>query len=109
MLLITCSPATPDEPCGKGKESMASSIMQAGIGIAAMALVPVLAAAGARPCGAGEDKQIESGATRTGKERLGGKSSDEQRVDNCKVPPDLRGSKPRPEQCRAGADPAPTR
>jgi len=24
-------------------------------------------------------------------ERLGGKASDEQRVDNCKVPPDLRG------------------
>jgi hypothetical protein len=37
--------------------------------------------------------------TRTAKERLGGKASDEQRVDNCKVPPDLRGPKPRPEQC----------
>jgi hypothetical protein len=83
---------------------MASSIMQAGIRIVAMALVPVLAAAGARPCGAGEDKQIESGATRTGKERLGGKASDEQRVDNCKVPIDLRGSKPRPDQCRDGVD-----
>ena len=48
---------------------MASSIMQAGIRIVAMALVSVLAAAGARPCGAGEDKHIESGATRTGQER----------------------------------------
>jgi hypothetical protein len=92
------------------KELMASSIMEAWIRIVAIALVPVLAAAGARPCGAGEDKQIiESSATRTGKERLGGKSSDEQRVDNCKVPPELRGPKPRPDQCRAGADPDPTR
>jgi hypothetical protein len=88
---------------------MASSIMQAGIRIVAMALVPVLATAGVRPCGAGEDKQIEGGATRTGKERLGGKSSDEQRVDNCKVPPELRGPQLRPDQCRAGADPAPMR
>jgi hypothetical protein len=85
---------------------MASSIMQAGIRILAMALVPVLAAAGPRPCGAGEDKQIESGATRTGKERLGGKASDEQRVDNCKVPIDLRGPKPRSDQCRDRVDTA---
>jgi hypothetical protein len=35
-------------------------------------------------------------------ERLGGKASDEQRVDNCKVPPDLRGPKPRPERCGDG-------
>jgi hypothetical protein len=30
------------------------------------------------------------------------KASDEQRVDNCKVPPDLRGPKPRPERCGDG-------
>jgi hypothetical protein len=36
---------------------------------------------------------------RTAKERLGSKASDEQRVDNCKVPPDLRGPKPRPDEC----------
>jgi hypothetical protein len=88
---------------------MASSIMQAGIRIVAMALVPVLAAAGARPCVAGEDKQIESGATRTGKERLGGKATDEQRVDNCKVPLDLRGSTPRPDDCGDAASTAPRR
>jgi hypothetical protein len=41
--------------------------------------------------------------TRTAKERLGGKASDEQRVDNCKVPLDQRGSKPRPDDCRDGA------
>jgi hypothetical protein len=36
---------------------------------------------------------------RTGKERLGTKWMDEQRVDNCKVPPELRGSKPWPDEC----------
>jgi hypothetical protein len=36
---------------------------------------------------------------RTAKERLGSKASDEQRVDNCKVPPDRRGPKPRPDEC----------
>jgi hypothetical protein len=36
---------------------------------------------------------------RTGKERLGNKWSDEQRVDNCKVPPDKRGTRARPNAC----------
>src|SRR5262245_8627554 len=31
----------------------------------------------------------------TGKERLGGKWMDEQRIDNCKVPNDKRGTQPR--------------
>ena len=39
------------------------------------------------------------GPARTGKERLGEKWNDEQRVDNCKVPPDKRGPKPRPDAC----------
>ena len=38
-------------------------------------------------------------AVKTGKERLSDKASDEQRVDNCKVPPDRRGPKPRPDSC----------
>jgi hypothetical protein len=38
------------------------------------------------------------GPLRTAKERLGGKGSDEQDVDNRKVPPDLRGPKPGPER-----------
>ena len=42
-------------------------------------------------------------ATRTAKERLGVKASDEQRIDNCKVPLDRRGSKPRPDECGDGA------
>jgi|SRR5208337_1497089 len=35
----------------------------------------------------------------TGKERLGKKWMDEQRVDNCKIPLDKRGTKPRPDSC----------
>lgn len=45
----------------------------------------------------GEASRVQP--VRTAKERLGGKASDEQRVDNCKVPLDLRGPKPRPDQC----------
>ena len=68
-----------------------------------LALQAGLAAAGE---GASEDsnaRQIEAAPTRTGKERLGGKASDEQRVDNCKVPPDRRGATPRPDTCREDA------
>jgi hypothetical protein len=35
----------------------------------------------------------------TGKERLSKKWLDEQRIDNCKVPIDKRGTKPRPDTC----------
>jgi len=41
----------------------------------------------------------------TGKERLGPKWTDEQRIDNCNVPEEKRGSKPRPSACtRATTD-----
>jgi hypothetical protein len=46
----------------------------------------------------GEARQVAE-PVRTGKERLGGKASDEQRVDNCKVPLDQRGATPRPDSC----------
>jgi len=46
---------------------------------------------------------IRSGKVRplalTGKERLGRKWMDEQRIDNCKVPLDKRGTKARPNAC----------
>jgi hypothetical protein len=74
-----------------------------------LALQAGLAAAGE---GAREDsnaKQMEAAPTRTGKERLGGKASDEQRVDNCKVPPDRRGAIPRPDTCREDASTGSTR
>jgi hypothetical protein len=35
----------------------------------------------------------------TGKERLGRKWMDEQRIDNCKVPPDKQGARPRSSEC----------
>ena len=35
----------------------------------------------------------------TGKERLGRKWMDEQRIDNCNVPRDKRGTRPRPNTC----------
>jgi hypothetical protein len=37
----------------------------------------------------------------TGKERSGRKWMDEQRIDNCNVPADKRGSKPRPDCLRS--------
>jgi len=40
-----------------------------------------------------------SPAVLTGKERLGRKWMDEQRIDNCNVPVDKRGTKPRPSTC----------
>jgi hypothetical protein len=51
--------------------------------------------------------QSKTEPTRTGKERLGGKASDPQRVDNCKVPLDQRGSTPRSDDCSDGTS-APT-
>ena len=43
-----------------------------------------------------------AGGVETLKERLSDKASDDQRVDNCRVPPDRRGPTPRPG-CRAPA------
>ena len=41
----------------------------------------------------------DSPRTLTGKERLGPKWTDEQRTDNCNVPLDKRGTRPRPSAC----------
>jgi hypothetical protein len=66
----------------------------------ALLLLVALAASDATRRAHGEASRVEP--TRTAKERLGGKASDEQRVDNCKVPPALRGSKSRPDGCEDG-------
>jgi hypothetical protein len=42
---------------------------------------------------------ISSSPSLTGKERLGRKWMDEQRIDNCNVPIDKRGARPRPSSC----------
>ena len=61
-----------------------------------------------RPAATGERASAPSAATAsperstellTAKERLSEKWTDEQRVDNCKVPIDKQGPKPRPDTC----------
>jgi hypothetical protein len=42
---------------------------------------------------------IRTSPSLTGKERLGRKWMDEQRIDNCNVPIDKRGTRPRPSGC----------
>jgi hypothetical protein len=66
-----------------------------------LVLLVASAAPDATPRAHGEASNVEP--NRTAKERLGGKASDEQRVDNCKVPLDRRGPKPRPDQCGDGS------
>lgn len=70
-----------------------------------IALAPVVAAADEQR----DANQVQTAPARTIKERLSGKASDEQRVDNCKVPVELRGPKPRPDDCRDHVRTAPTR
>ena len=48
---------------------------------------------------AGRPAPDPASPTQTGKERLGRKWMDEQRIDNCNVPVDKRGSKRRPSAC----------
>jgi len=48
---------------------------------------------------AGQPAPNPAAPAMTGKERLSTKWMDEQRVDNCKVPIDKRGTKPRPDAC----------
>lgn len=70
-----------------------------------IALAPAVAAADEQR-GA---NQVQTAPARTIKERLGTKASDEQRVNNCKVPVELRGPTPRPDDCRDDARTEPTR
>ena len=74
-------------------------ILRARVRVVAWTLILLVAltAPGTTPRANGEASHVQP--IRTAKERLGGKASDEQRVDNCKVPLDLRGPKPRPAEC----------
>jgi hypothetical protein len=63
----------------------------------ALLLLVALVAPGA--VGGAESEASHVQPIRTAKERLGVKASDEQRVDNCKVPIELRGAKSRPDEC----------
>ena len=66
----------------------------------ASALPVLLAALLAFPTSAAEPQRppYQPHVPRTAKERLGGKASDEQRVNDCKVPPERR-TRPRPVAC----------
>jgi hypothetical protein len=48
---------------------------------------------------AGQPAPEPANPTQTGKERLGRKWMDEQRIDNCNVPIEKRGTRPRPSRC----------
>jgi hypothetical protein len=81
------------------------------LGCAAAALLAVqigLASAGGGSNAEPAIAETRAAPTRTVKERLSSKASDDQRVDNCKVPPELRGPKSRPD-CRQLPAAAPTR
>jgi hypothetical protein len=73
---------------------------------AALAMHTGFAHAAEAPGGARGAQEPQMDSTRTLKERLGGKASDEQRVDNCKVPLEQRGPKARPDTCGEGASAA---
>ena len=60
-------------------------------------ILPIVIAASSAPFA--QEGPSSSPAVLTGKERLGEKWKDEQRLDNCKVPRDKRGPKPRPDTC----------
>ena len=65
-------------------------------------LVALAAMGGAASAHAADAATAADGAAsepKTLKERLGDKASDDQRVDNCKVPVAERGSKLRPDDC----------
>jgi hypothetical protein len=72
-------------------------------------IIPLLLIHCASGVQAGDGKPGRSAAQNapslTGKERLGPKWTDEQRIDNCNVPIDRRGNKPRPSRC-ANAPPS---
>jgi hypothetical protein len=68
-------------------------------GILGVLLVLFLALPANAQGSVGQPAPNPAGPTMTGKERLSTKWMDEQRVDNCKVPIDKRGTKPRPDAC----------
>ena len=65
----------------------------------ALLLTPLLALGFALSASAQDDRSATTTPPLTGKERLGPKWTDEQRIDNCNVPIDKRGTRPRPADC----------
>lgn len=79
---------------------MPSTSAIAGAFAAFIALAAMSGAASAQVAGAAAGAAASE--PKTLKERLGDKSSDDQRVDNCHVPVAERGSKARPDDCSHG-------
>ncbi len=65
-----------------------------------VALTALLLASGVPGLAAAEERHAAAAdiVTRTGKERLGDKAADEQRVDDCKIP-ETRRTRLRPTAC----------
>jgi hypothetical protein len=91
---------------GRRRTMRAMSCVLAGLAAIVVA-TPGLALAGGASGQAAQaqdtPQDAQTAPVRTAKERLSGKAADEQRVDDCKVPLELRGPKPRPDDCGAGA------
>ena len=67
-----------------------------------LGLISLICAGGTRSEGGPNPPALPGSASDTGdtlKERLSDKASDNQRVDNCKVPLNRRGAKIRPDTC----------
>jgi hypothetical protein len=67
--------------------------------LGALLLVGLTSAAFAQEARPGQVAPPSLSPSLTGKERLGRKWMDEQRIDNCNVPPDKRGTRPRSSAC----------
>ncbi len=67
--------------------------------LAALLSIGLAAAASSQEAKQGQHRAADAPRILTGKERLGQKWTDEQRVDNCNVPLDKRGTRPRPSAC----------
>jgi hypothetical protein len=80
---------------------MRPSLRKLVLGVATSLIIAALSSAVAQqqphPAKKPETRLISKALT--GKERLGTKWMDEQRIDNCKVPIDKRGTKPRQDTC----------
>ncbi len=69
------------------------------LAVAILLVAPVALAAGNGTDQTGASGPVRTGPARTGKERLSDKASDEQRSNDCKVPP-IRRTRPRPSDCQ---------
>ena len=81
------------------------------LGVSAFAAAPLAAdepASTLAPAAVQLPTEQAPAPVKTGKERLSSKASDEQRVDNCKVPPELRGTAVRSDTCEGKHQPTPT-